>query len=270
MVRPIHKDFGLVGKKLGHSLSPELFRTIFNEYGVDASYHLFEIQSIDEIGSLPVRYPYLQGFNVTVPYKEAILPFLDELTSVAREIAAVNTVYIDRYRCGKNGKFRLIGHNTDCSGFRKSLEQINIKDGKALVLGSGGASRAVSRALYHMASEVIIVSRNPHPYPISYGKESSLHIISYDDIDQRMLREANLIVNATPVGMGADLNSAPPLPYHLIDRSLICYDLVYNPSVTLFLKRCLERGATVMNGFSMLKYQAYDAWHFWLRNMSER
>lgn len=263
MVDSGYREFGLVGRKLGHSMSPELFRSIFKKYDVRAAYHLLEMERIDEVCLLPLRYPLLYGFNVTVPYKESILPYLDNLSDVAREIEAVNTVYIDRTRNGKNGAFQLWGHNTDYSGFLHSLDNFEINGGKALVLGSGGASRAVSKALLSKKMDVMIVSRTPHPYHINCNEKSSIPVISYLQIDKVLLNDTDIVINATPAGMWPEVESGPPFPWHLIDKHIIFYDLIYNPRITLFMRKALEQGATAMNGLRMLEYQAFDAWNFW-------
>ena len=247
--------YGLIGRKLGHSFSADFFNKKFEREHINSRYELFEIASIEGISNILSAHPDLKGLNVTIPYKCDVIPYLDSLTEEAKEIGAVNSIRID-YR---NGKRILAGHNTDAPGFKDALlpliEKFNhrgVDIRKALVLGQGGASKAVIYALKSLGIEVIKVSR-------AHSEEA----ITYSEITPGMINECNLIVNCTPLGMYPNVDECPAIPYqHLTDRHL-CFDLVYNPEVTKFMVLSAERGACVSNGLQMLHNQAILAWDFW-------
>lgn len=241
--------YGLIGKKLGHSFSAEFFNEKFKNEGIDESYQLLPIPSINDFPSLLIKYPDLKGVNVTIPYKQEVIPFLDEISSEAEKIGAVNVIKITRLK----DKIYLKGYNSDCIGFKISLEPLlkeKIKD--ALILGTGGASKAVAYVLSELGIKYKFVSRNP-----------SANQLSYSELDKSILEKHLLIVNTTPLGMYPDIKNCPPIPYQFLSSSHICYDLVYNPEETQFMKNAAEFGAIVKNGLEMLILQALASWDFW-------
>lgn len=241
--------YGLIGKKIGHSFSADFFNKKFADEGIDNSYKLFPLPTIEDFPQLIKEKPELEGLNVTIPYKQQVIPFLDALSEEAAEIGAVNVIKIER----KSGKIFLKGYNSDSIGFRDSLKPLlrpEIKN--ALVLGTGGASKAVEYILRKFGIKVTFVSRTP--------KEGQF---SYADLDKKIIEDNLLIVNTTPLGMFPDIDSCPDVPYQFITPRHICYDIIYNPAETEFLKRAKEKGATVKNGQEMLVKQALGAWEIW-------
>ena len=237
------RKFGIIGYPLGHSFSPPYFAKKFKKLGIkDAEYRAYPIKSINEFPSLISD--DLVGLNVTIPYKEAVIPYMDELSNAAAEIKAVNTIL------HKNGK--LIGHNTDYYGFMKSLtELIDGEDVKsALVLGTGGSSKAVSYALSIMGINYTLVSRN-------------FDYLSYKDLTQRVIKKHRLIINTTPLGMTPNIHASPLINFIYLDDQHFCYDLIYNPEKTLFLEKAEQYGATIKNGHDMLVLQAEKSWQIW-------
>ena len=250
-MKPHGMLFGLLGRKLGHSWSAELFNTKFRREGIDARYELFELPEIDAFTELIEGHPNLCGLNVTVPYKESVMRFLDSLAPEAEEVGAVNVIEFHREDSG----LRLRGNNSDLYGFREAYRPLLPKgDGLALFLGTGGASKAASAALRQLGKETVFVSRHP----------SAEGMISYGEIDSELMNDVQVIVNATPLGMWPKIDDAPAIPYSLLDSSKVCIDLVYNPKETLFMKRCAARGAQVANGETMLRLQAHRAWEIWM------
>lgn len=238
------RHFGLIGRELGHSFSAKFFNAKFRSEEIDADYQLFEIESIIKLGELLGRNP-LDGFNVTIPYKESIVPYLDDLSDVAREIGAVNCVEV------RDGK--LIGHNTDITGIEASLHWLEAEEGcKALVLGTGGASKAVQYALGKRGIEFKIVSR-----------DKSRGDISYEELTPEIIQEHKLIINTTPVGMFPNVDEVPAIDFDAIGTEHRIFDLVYNPAQTKLLRRAKERGAQTMGGMLMLQTQAIASWHIW-------
>jgi shikimate dehydrogenase len=232
--------YGLIGFPLKHSFSARFFAEKFRREGIDAEYLNFEIESIDEF---PRILPHtLKGLNVTIPYKEKVIPFLDGLSPEAEKIGAVNVVKVE-------GK-ALTGYNTDYTGFRQSLRGVPPHK-KALILGSGGASKAVAQALTDMRIEWKYVSRTP-------GKG-----LTYGDLSPEVVAEHTLIVNASPVGTFPETDRCPAIPYELLTPRHLLYDLVYNPEETLFLQKGKARGTGVKNGREMLELQALAAWEIW-------
>lgn len=240
------KIFGLVGFPLTHSWSARYFTEKFEKEGItDQAYQLFPLQVIAGIKGLILKNPDLQGFNVTIPHKVSILPILDDTDQHAIEIGAVNTVKI--YREGR--AVLLKGFNTDAEGFLKSLpEQLNHR--KALVLGTGGAAKAVAWGLRQRGIAYLFVSRT----------KKLNDTIQYEELDQDLLSEHTFIINTTPVGMFPGITNAPPLPYHLLDHHHFLYDLVYNPEETIFLRQGKQCGAQTLNGLPMLINQAEAAY----------
>ncbi len=237
-------SFGLIGRKLGHSFSKEYFETKFNELKLaDHTYSLFELDDITEVEKVLKRRP--KGLNVTVPYKEEIIPYLDKLDMSAQKVGAVNVISLEQ-NC-------FVGYNTDFYGFKNSVQKwLGTTTLKALVLGTGGASKAVIAALSDLEIKSIAVSRNPTNNQLSYAQ------ISSDIIEQHQL-----IINTTPLGMYPVVDEAPMLPYGELSRHHYLYDLVYNPEKTLFLKNGEDKGAQTKNGLEMLHLQAEKSWAIW-------
>lgn len=244
--------FGLIGKPLGHSYSSVFFNKKFKDEGIEASYRNFELASIEQVLPMVAGNPCLVGFNVTSPYKRQILPYLESLTPDAAEAGAVNTVRVERCPESRSG-FMLHGHNTDIGGFRRSVEPyIGTKPGKALILGSGGASSAALISLRSLGFDCTVVSRKAGVSDVTYG-----------DLSPEMISSADIIVNATPLGMHPMEDKFAPIDYGAIRPDTLCVDMVYNPSLTLFMRRCSESGAAVKNGYGMLINQALLSWDFW-------
>jgi len=242
--------YGLIGCPLGHSFSMSYFNEKFANEGIDAKYINFEIPSLDALAEVLASNPQLRGLNVTIPYKEKIISYLDKISPEARAIGAVNVIKID-YK--SNGDPVLKGYNSDVIGFTKSIEpMLSRRDKKALVLGTGGASKAVRHGLSSLGVEAVPVSRYERP-----------GTIQYDKITPEVIQEYNVIVNCTPCGMYPNVNECPQLPYEAMDSHTILYDLIYNPDETLFLRKGAKRGATVKNGLEMLLLQAFASWDFW-------
>jgi len=250
------KTFGLVGKSLSHSFSQQYFTNTFkNENILDAEYQLFSLKKIDEVKDL-FQHPTLLGFNVTIPYKTEIIPYLDELDSVSQEVGAVNCVI------KQNNKWT--GYNTDVIGFENMLEEVekqkyikplflksnlSSKKQKALILGSGGAAKTVCYVLKKRKIPYQIVSRN-----------KTHHTITYDEITKILIHHYSLIINTTPLGMYPHIDEKPPLPYSALKCNHILMDLIYNPAETLFLKAGKKHGATTANGLTMFQTQARESY----------
>lgn len=244
------RHFGLIGKSLGHSFSAKFFNGKFKAEQIDADYQLFEIEDVADIDRL-IKEHNLEGFNVTIPYKEAIIPHLDGLTKEAHDIGAVNCVVI------KNGQ--KIGHNTDLTGIEASLHWLDIDSmPKALILGTGGASKAVQYALKRRGIEFMVVSRT-----------EDRGDITYNNLTPEIIAEHKLIINTTPVGMFPDVENAPTIDYSAISAEHRLFDLVYNPAKTQFLTRGEERGAKTMGGMLMLQTQAIASWHLWNERVTD-
>ncbi|MFI3333067.1 MAG: shikimate dehydrogenase [Rikenellaceae bacterium] len=241
------RKFGLIGKTLKHSFSAKYFAEKFSHEGItDCSYSLFELEKIEDILLLINQEPELCGFNITIPYKQQIIPYLDSIDIEAERIGAVNCVKIE------NG--RLIGYNADIVGLRESIAKLlnGTYVDRALVLGTGGASSAVQYMLGEMGVEFELVSRDPLKSTITYAT------ISPEDITR-----AQLIINTTPLGTFPDIESAPSLPYAFVSPSHYLFDLVYNPPLTQFLSYGEQRGARILNGQTMLVAQAEESWRIW-------
>lgn len=237
--------FGLIGKSLSHSFSKRFFTSKFEAEGIDAIYSLYELEDVAHIDAL-IAEQQLAGFNVTIPYKVAIMPYLDELTDEAREAGAVNCVVL------KQG--RKVGHNTDIAGIEASLHWLDIEGCEALILGSGGASKAVQYVLHKQQIPFKVVSRDKERGDITYA-----------ELTDEIIKSHKLIINTTPLGMFPDTESSPEINYDALTEQHRVLDIVYNPAETLFLKRAKERGATTMGGMMMLQTQAIASWHFWNR-----
>ena len=234
--------FGLIGFPLGHSWSAAWFTEKFRkESGSDKSYHLFPLRDISEFPDLLQSHPGLTGLNVTIPYKEKIIPYLDELDNTARSVCAVNTIRIIR----NNGRILTKGFNTDAPGFLETITNL-IPGCPALILGTGGAAKAVAYVLEEKNLDFTFVSRGKH------GRR----IISYQDLSPEIISHNRLIINATPIGMYPHTANFPPIPYHLLSSGHYLYDLIYNPPETQFIKRGKVMKAQTMNGMQMFINQA--------------
>lgn len=244
------KTYGLIGHPLGHSFSRSFFNQKFETERIDAEYVNFDIADIKELKNVLRENPALCGLNVTLPYKTQVIPLLDELDKDAKLIGAVNVV---KFMKGLFGKLKLKGYNSDIIGFKDSIKPL-IKEThkKALILGTGGASKAVYHGLQQLSIEPLYVSRTK--------KEGC---ITYEEITPEIMAEYTVIVNATPLGMAPDVDMAPDIPYDLLSPAHLLYDLLYNPDETLFMRKGEKRGATVKNGLEMLLLQAFASWRIW-------
>jgi len=239
------RTFGLIGFPLTHSFSVRYFTEKFKEENItDTVYLNFPIESIEDFPAL-IKQENMAGINVTIPYKQQVIEYLDELDSVAEEIGAVNLIKF------QNGKSK--GYNTDAHGFRESLKNfIGERKLKALVIGTGGSSKAVSFALKEMGIEFNFVSRR-----------KTSDVLVYSDLDATILNNHLLIINTTPLGMYPNENDCAPLPYELLSSAHFLFDLVYNPAETLFLKKGKAHDAAIKNGYEMLELQAEKNWEIW-------
>ncbi|SDE58702.1 shikimate dehydrogenase [Pricia antarctica] len=238
--------FGLVGKNISYSFSKGYFTDKFSNLGLEGySYENFDLQHIDELPELLTSNPEVMGLNVTIPFKQEVIAYLDELDTQAEEIGAVNTIKFD-------GK-RLIGYNTDAYGFQKSIEPfLKSRHTKALILGTGGASKAIAFVLGQLGIGVTYVSRNPDATQIGY-----------DDLTRSVLENHLVLVNCTPLGTYPNLDQKPDIPYTHITKQHLLFDLIYNPEKTAFLQEGKQRGADIVNGLGMLQLQADRAWEIW-------
>lgn len=244
----MNQEYALVGHPLGHSFSARYFNEKFAHEGVDARYVNFDLKSITELPELLQDHKELRGFNVTIPYKEAVLPLLQRLSPVAAAVGAVNTVVVE-----SDGT--LTGHNTDVAGFLQCVRPMLPTDCsglKALVLGTGGASKAVRYALDTLGISCTLVSRSEAHGRLVYGM-----------LNREVMMAHRIVVNASPVGMYPDTEMAPDIPYECLDAMSVCVDLVYNPPLTEFMRHSLKSGAMVRSGLEMLTCQAEAAWRLW-------
>lgn len=243
--------YGLIGYPLGHSFSRKFFNEKFAAESIDAQYINFEIPCIEEFPRIIAENPELRGLNVTIPYKQQVMQYLDNISPEAKAIGAINVIKVEHF----NGKTQLTGYNSDVIGFVNSLRPLlQPHHKKALILGTGGASKAIHYGLEEkLGIETLFVSRN--------RREG---VITYSDITTDTLKEYEVIVNCTPTGMFPHVDECPPLPYDALSPDNLLYDLVYNPEETLFMKKGTEQGATVKSGLEMLLLQAIAAWEYWL------
>lgn len=243
------KKFGIIGYPLGHSFSPGYFNEKFQNEGIDAIYEKYELPVITDLQAIIDYTQDLCGFNVTIPYKEKVMSYLDVISPEARAIGAVNVVKVTN----KDGKKHLEGYNSDLIGFTRSIQPLlEAHHKKALVLGTGGASKAVMYGLHKLGIETMLVSR--------YQKNNT---IQYEQIDEEVMKEYTVIVNCTPCGMVPHFDECPAIPYCHITPKHLLFDLIYNPDETLFLKNGREQGAVTKNGLEMLLLQAEGAWEIW-------
>ncbi|MBQ7179884.1 MAG: shikimate dehydrogenase [Bacteroidaceae bacterium] len=241
--------YGIIGYPLGHSYSRGFFTDKFKKEGIDAQYLNFPITGAEQLRVVIEENPELRGLNVTLPYKQAVIPLLDELSDEAREIGAVNVIRVRR----KNGVPYLKGFNSDIIGFMNSIRLLlKSNHRKALILGTGGASRAIRVGLERLGIDWTYVSRTP-----AEGR------FTYDELTPEILQEYQVVVNCSPVGMYPNCDACPAIPYEALVAGHLLFDVVYNPEETLFMKRGAEQGAVVKNGLEMLYLQAVASWDFW-------
>nr|WP_298660714.1 shikimate dehydrogenase [uncultured Flavobacterium sp.] len=241
------RQFGLIAKESSHSFSKKYFTEKFTQnFFENCDYENYDLLTINKFPELLATTKGLVGLNVTIPYKEAIIPFLDKIDKKAQKIGAVNCVTIS-----KNKKTK--GYNTDYYGFKKALKPLLKKHHKrALILGTGGASKAVAFALRKLAIEYDFVSRNPNEFQFGYN-----------ELDATVFTDYQIIINTTPLGTFPNMKECPLLPYELFTDQHIAFDLVYNPEQTYFLKQAKAQGAKIKNGYDMLVFQAEKAWKIW-------
>ena len=241
------KRFGLLGKNIEYSFSRNFFSSKFSTQNlVNHSYDNFDLPFLEGFKEMLNNEPHLCGLNVTIPYKKKVIPFLDRISEESKAIGAVNTIVWDN-----EGK--TVGHNTDHLGFKKALtEKIEFIPKKALILGTGGASSAVQYALKSLNCKATIVSRTAKP-----------NHLTYDELDNKVISNNQLIVNTTPLGTFPNINQAPSIPYQFLNSKHFIFDLIYNPSETLFMKKAKDQGSQITNGYQMLVYQAEKSWELW-------
>ncbi len=244
--------YGLIGYPLGHSFSRKFFTEKFAKEGIDAQYLNFELPSIEEFPNIIKNNPTLRGLNVTIPYKQQVMQYLDEISEEAKAIGAVNVVKCQLSTV--NCQLHLTGYNSDVIGFVESIRPLlKAHHKKALILGTGGASKAIRYGLEKkLGMKTLFVSRS--------AREG---MITYEEVTAEVLKEYEVIVNCSPVGMYPHVDECPALPYEAMNENNLLYDLVYNPLETLFMKKGTEQGATVKNGLEMLHLQAIASWKFW-------
>lgn len=238
--------FGLIGKNIAYSFSRNYFSNKFKSENIPAVYKNFDLDKIAEFPDLISENPEIKGLNVTIPYKERIIPFLDHLDPIAKEIGAVNTIKIE-------GSGKLTGYNTDCFGFLESLRpHLKKQHTHALILGTGGASKAIAYALQQLNIEFKFVSRSPLAQDLSYTALKKSHFDTY-----------KLIINCTPLGTHPQREEFPPVPSAFFTSEHLLFDLIYNPPITKLMALALDKDAKVLNGQEMLELQAEKAWEIW-------
>ena len=243
------QKYGLIGYPLKHSFSISYFNEKFQSEGIDAEYVNFEIPSINDLPGIIKGNPNLQGFNVTIPYKEKVISYLDEIDKTAIPIGAINVVKVIRQK----GKVKLIGYNSDIIGFTRSIEPLlESHHKKALILGTGGAAKAVYHGLKSLGVESVYVTRQTRP-----------DMLTYEELTPEIIAEHTIIVNCTPIGMYPQVDFCPNIPYEYLTPNHLLYDLLYNPNETLFMKKGEAHGAVTKNGLEMLLLQAFAAWEIW-------
>ena len=268
--------YGIIGFPLGHSFSRGFFTEKFAREGIDAQYLNFEIPDATMLLDVLRDNPELRGLNVTLPHKQAVIPLLDELSDEAREIGAVNVIKIERFdnftigqladdkivKSSNSKIVKLIGFNSDIIGFTESIKPLlQPHHKKALILGTGGASRAIRVGLSRLGIEWTYVSRKSNSDSSLFTLHSSL--LNYSDLTPEVMKEYTVIVNCSPVGMFPKVDAAPAIPYELLTPKHLLFDCVYNPEDTLFMQKGRKQGATVKNGLEMLHLQAVASWKFW-------
>ena len=245
--------YGLIGYPLKHSFSIGYFNEKFQSENIDAEYVNFEIPRIEDFMEVIEENPNLRGLNVTIPYKEQVIPYLDELDKDTAKIGAVNVI---KFIPQAKGKVKLVGYNSDIIGFTRSIEPLlQPHHTKALILGTGGASKAVFHGLANLGIRSTFVSRT----------KKNDEVLTYTELTPAIMQEYTVIVNTTPLGMYPKVDFCPDIPYDQLTPKHLLYDLLYNPSETLFMKKGMEQEATVKNGLEMLLLQAFAAWEIWNR-----
>jgi shikimate dehydrogenase len=250
-VSVMQRLFGLIGFPLSHSWSKKFFEKKFKDEAIaDASYELFPLENICKLTELIQNNPDLKGLNVTIPYKQQVIRFINHLDEVAEAVNAVNTILVRN----THGTTELLGYNTDVYGFQHSLQPLlKPHHRKALILGTGGAAQAAAFVFTRLGIEFSFVSRSP-------GIQKSL---TYNQLDADLMEAHQLIVNATPTGMFPAVHACPPIPYQLLNSGHLLFDMVYNPETTLFMKHGISAGAEVKSGLEMLHLQALRSWKIW-------
>lgn len=241
------EKYGLIGKNISYSFSKQYFTDKFEQENLpNFSYENFDISDINQLQSIVAETLYLKGLNVTIPYKESVFPFLDKIDKKALAIGAVNTIKITK-------KQKLKGYNTDYYGFKKAIKPyLKPHHKKALILGTGGASKAVAYALHTLEIEYKFVSRNP-----------KMEQLSYEDLNSEIFNEYHIVINCTPLGTFPNIAEFPPLPYSFFTNKHLAFDLIYNPAETSFLQKAKEFKSETLNGYQMLIFQAEKAWRIW-------
>lgn len=238
--------FGLIGKNIGYSSSRTFFTEKFKQENLPYSYENFDIPAIEAFPKIVSETKDLKGLNVTIPYKETIIPYLDFLDEAAKEIGAVNTIKISENK-------KLTGYNTDHYGFQKSLEEfLPLQKKTALILGTGGAAKAVAYTLKNLGFQFEFISR-----------KIATNTMKYDALDKTTIENHLLIINCTPLGTFPNVDDCPPIPYQFLSKNHMFFDLIYNPARTTFLKLGKQKGAKISNGLRMLELQAEKAWELW-------
>lgn len=245
------KKYGIIGYPLAQSASPSFFNAKFKNENIDAEYIPFEIESIEKLPRILAENPELNGFNVTIPYKQKVMPYLDGISDEAKDINAVNVVKVIH---DTDGTPHLYGFNSDVIGFTRSIEAlVKERHRKALILGTGGASKAIAHSLRQLDIEYLLVSRNS-----GEGK------IAYSDLNKEIMESHTLVVNCTPLGMvGHGIDQCPDIPYEFVGERHLFYDIVYNPENTLFLQKGKAQGAATKSGYEMWYLQALASWEIW-------
>ena len=241
------KKYGLIGYPLSHSFSEKYFSKKFEKEKItDCEYNNFSLHKISDFPDLIKNTANLKGLNVTIPYKEKIIPFLDKIDKTAKQIGAVNAIKLEK----KSNKTILIGYNTDVYGFRKSLiNKFENRHKKALILGTGGASKAVKYVLNNLEIKYLFVSR-----------KKTENTILYSELSREIIEQHTLIINTTPLGMFPNTEKFPDIPYNFISKKHLFYDLIYNPEKTIFLQKGKQKSAKIINGLQMLELQAEMSW----------
>ncbi|WP_281990399.1 shikimate dehydrogenase family protein [Aquimarina aggregata] len=239
------KIYGLLGRDIGYSFSKGFFTEKFTKENLDCEYNNFDLKQIENFKEV-INDPSIQGLNVTIPYKEEVVSYLDNLDTVAKEIGAVNVIKFEKDK-------KLTGFNSDYYGFTEALKPLlNKSIKKALILGTGGASKAIAYALDKLGITHTFVSRNP-----------DFNELSYIDLDEDIMNEYRLVINCTPLGTHPNIEDFPNIPYEYITENHVFFDLIYNPAETTFMKKGKEKGAKVSNGLQMLILQAQKSWEIW-------
>ena len=250
------KTYGLVGYPLGHSFSASFFNAKFSQEGIDACYVNYPMERVEHLRQLIAETPGLCGLNVTIPHKQQVIPLLDEVSPMATRIGAVNVISICREPA--DASFRLKGYNSDIIGFTQSLRPLLTRPHtQALVLGTGGAARAIIAGLQELGITPLCVSRRPQE------EYCGTPVVTYADLTPSLLASHTIVVNCSPVGMSPKVDAAPDIPYEAFTSAHIAYDLIYNPEQTLFLQKAARQGALAKNGLEMLHRQALAAWDIW-------